>query len=57
MAAGGRPSTSTRPLLGAVKRGQVAGKWSLLVDGLTVPAGLEKAVEAFDTFKRTPKFW
>jgi len=33
-------------LLNGVRRGQVRGKWSLLVEGLQAPAGLEKAVEA-----------
>lgn len=33
-------------VLNGVRRGQVRGKWSLLVEGLHAPAGLEKAVEA-----------
>ena len=33
-------------VLTGVRRGQVRGNWSLLVEGLQVPEGLEKAVEA-----------
>jgi chromosome segregation protein len=35
-----------RLILNAVRRGQLKGRWSLLVDGLRAPEGLEKAVEA-----------
>lgn len=35
-----------RQLLSAVKRREVPGQWSLLVENLRVPEGLEKAVEA-----------
>jgi chromosome segregation protein len=38
--------TGAKLVLTGVRRGQVRGKWSLLVEGLQAPAGLEKAVEA-----------
>ncbi len=35
-----------RQVLDAVRKGHLRGKWSLLLDGLAVPEGMEKAVEA-----------
>lgn len=39
-------AAGARKLLEAVRRGHVKGKFSLLVEGFSVPAGMEKAVEA-----------
>jgi chromosome segregation protein len=39
-------AAGAKMLLNAARSGQVPGRWSLLVDGLQVPEGLEKAVEA-----------
>ncbi|MFN3649541.1 MAG: chromosome segregation protein SMC [Armatimonadota bacterium] len=39
-------AAGARQLLAAARRREVAGEWSLLVERLQVPAGLEKAVEA-----------
>jgi chromosome segregation protein len=39
-------SSGAKLILTGVRRGQVRGKWSLLVEGLQAPEGLEKAVEA-----------
>jgi chromosome segregation protein len=39
-------AAGARKLLEAARRGQAPGTWSRLVDGLRVPEGLEKAVEA-----------
>lgn len=39
-------AAGAKRLLEAARRGQVPGRWSLLIEGLTVPEGLEKAVEA-----------
>lgn len=39
-------AAGAKTLLDGVRRGNVTGRFSLLVDGITVPEGLEKAVEA-----------
>lgn len=39
-------AAGAKKLLEGVRRGHLRGRWSLLVEGFSVPAGLEKAVEA-----------
>jgi chromosome segregation protein len=39
-------ATGAKRVLDAARRRQLSGSWSLLVDGLRAPEGLEKAVEA-----------